>query len=130
MPVCVRHVGEREREKERAERESPLLAAALALLQSVRVNKIFQEMMRRARWRVTIEGLYYAHGLLCASYPIAMLSFVFVVVVFCRYWPCATIPAHLSLTSVLQSGELMWSRTIIEVASLLNIIVLAYQHTK
>jgi hypothetical protein len=37
--------------------------------------------MWRGRRRVTIEGLYYAHGLLCASYPISMLAFVFLVVV-------------------------------------------------
>ena len=40
--------------------------------------------MRRARRRVTIEGLYYAHGLLCASYPTSMLTFVLVVVIVCR----------------------------------------------
>ena len=33
---------------------------------------------------VSISSLYYAHGLNCASYPAAVITFVAVVVVLCR----------------------------------------------
>ena len=37
------------------------------------------------RKSVSIDGLYYSHGLVCASYPGTVVTLVAIIVIVCRY---------------------------------------------